>query len=400
MYKNNYINIKVKNIKTIVNILVIILILTSILITPIPGNYLTAQSLDEDLQNIKKEKEETKKKIEEVKKQEQSYMVEVNKVETQLVDSLSQLDSLHDRLSDTKSLIDETTIELIIKEQELKKIDDKLKEKASLLNQRISSIYKNENSNILEILLKAEDFIEFISSVKFMSLIAGQDSKILEEIKSERAANLNIKKRILDLKEKQREREEEISRLVFQAEEKQREIENIYSEKTGLLSKARADKNSLLAIENDLEKKEAEISRILESYRYGNVPGNKFIWPVTGFISSGFGMRVNPILRVPRFHAGIDIVAPNGTPIKAANGGQVIQAQYDRGYGYYILIYHGGGFATRYSHLSGFNISAGQSVERGQVIGFLGSTGWSTGPHLDFEVRINGVPQNPLQYLQ
>ncbi|MCL5073544.1 MAG: M23 family metallopeptidase, partial [Actinobacteria bacterium] len=95
-----------------------------------------------------------------------------------------------------------------------------------------------------------------------------------------------------------------------------------------------------------------------------------------------------------------DIVARSGTPIKAADGGQVIQAEYSRSYGYYVLIYHGGGFATRYSHLSGLNVSAGQLVERGQVIGFLGSTGWSTGPHLDFEVRINGVPQNPLQYLQ
>ncbi|MCL5072448.1 MAG: hypothetical protein M1308_16385 [Actinobacteria bacterium] len=102
MHKNNYINIKIKSKKRIINILAIILILASILITPIPGNYLTAQSLDEDLQNIKKEKEEVKKKVEEVKKQEQSYLVEVNKVETQLVDSLSQLNDLHDRLLDAK----------------------------------------------------------------------------------------------------------------------------------------------------------------------------------------------------------------------------------------------------------------------------------------------------------
>ncbi|MCL5072449.1 MAG: M23 family metallopeptidase [Actinobacteria bacterium] len=299
-----------------------------------------------------------------------------------------------------QSSIDKTTVDLVIKEQELKKIDDELKEKTALLNQRITNIYKNGDHNILEVLLKTEGFVEFISRAKLMNLIASQDSKILEEIKDKRTANLNIKKAILDLREKQRERKEEISRLVSQAEEKQKEIENIYNEKAGLLSKVRADKNALLAIENDLEKKEAEISRILESYRYGSTPGSKFMWPVAGFLSSGFGMRIHPILRVPRLHAGIDIVARNGTPIKAADGGQVIQAEYSRSYGYYVLIYHGGGFATRYSHLSGLNVSAGQLVERGQVIGFLGSTGYSTGPHLDFEVRINGVPQNPLQYLQ
>ena len=179
-----------------------------------------------------------------------------------------------------------------------------------------------------------------------------------------------------------------------------KQIEGIYDEKTDLLSKVRSNKNELLKIEKELDKKEAEIIRTLESYKYGNVPGGKFLWPVNGFISSGFGIRIHPILRVPKFHAGIDIVAPNGTPVRAADGGEVIKAEYNSGWGYYILVYHGGGVATRYSHLSGFNASVGQRVEKGQVIGFVGSTGRSTGPHLDFEVRINGVAQNPMQYLQ
>ena len=99
-------------------------------------------------------------------------------------------------------------------------------------------------------------------------------------------------------------------------------------------------------------------------------------------------------------HTGIDIAAPRGTPVKAADGGQVIQASYDSGYGNCILVYHGGGMATWYAHLQGFNCSVGQNVSKGQVIGFVGSTGLATGPHLHFEVRINGVPQNPMQYLQ
>ncbi len=92
-------------------------------------------------------------------------------------------------------------------------------------------------------------------------------------------------------------------------------------------------------------------------------------------------------------------MAPYGALVKAADGGQVIQAEYCGGYGYSIMLYHGGGFATWYAHLSGFNVSVGQFVERGQVIGFVGSTGWSTGPHLHFEVRINGNAQNPVAYL-
>jgi murein DD-endopeptidase MepM/ murein hydrolase activator NlpD len=99
-----------------------------------------------------------------------------------------------------------------------------------------------------------------------------------------------------------------------------------------------------------------------------------------------------------RFHAGIDIGCNTGTPIIAAADGEVIQAGYMVGYGYAIIIYHGGGFATFYGHMSGFAVSQGQKVKRGQIIGYAGSTGWATGPHLHFEVRINGEPKNPLNF--
>ncbi len=153
-------------------------------------------------------------------------------------------------------------------------------------------------------------------------------------------------------------------------------------------------------MQKDLEIRESEITRILESYKYGNAPGDKFMWPVAGFIASGFGMRRHPILGVVRMHAGIDIVAPTGTLVKAADGGQIIQAGYDHSYGYSIVVYHGGGFATWYAHLSRILVAVGQNVSRGEVIGLVGATGLATGPHLHFEVRINGAPQNPLGYLQ
>jgi murein DD-endopeptidase MepM/ murein hydrolase activator NlpD len=153
-------------------------------------------------------------------------------------------------------------------------------------------------------------------------------------------------------------------------------------------------------MDKQLEIQEAEVTRILESYKYGSAPSGKFAWPVAGRVTSGFGTRYHPILGYNRFHSGIDIAASYGTLVKAADGGQVVQAAYSSGYGYYIILYHGGGFATYYAHLSSFNVSAGQMVQRGQVIGLVGSTGLATGPHLHFEVRINGTPQNPYAYLQ
>jgi murein DD-endopeptidase MepM/ murein hydrolase activator NlpD len=125
------------------------------------------------------------------------------------------------------------------------------------------------------------------------------------------------------------------------------------------------------------------------------------MWPAVAPIMSPFGVRFDPVLRAVRLHPGIDIGAHRGDPVKAAAAGQVIQAGYDGGgYGNSIIIYHGGEVSTLYAHLQGFNCSVGDNVTMGQVIGFVGSTGFATGPHLHFEVRINGVPQNPIQYLQ
>jgi murein DD-endopeptidase MepM/ murein hydrolase activator NlpD len=365
-----------------------------------PRANLYGQTLEDELAQIKKDREETQKKIQEAKKQEQSALAEVKSVETTLLASLSELDGLNDKMAKAKSEVDKGTIELVLKEQELMKIEDELNAKGAILNKRIASIYKNRATNILEILLKAQDFIEFISRLKLMNLLASQDAVILKEIKDKKTANLNIKKGILDLREKQKDKNNEIAKLLSEAETKQREVESIYEEKSNLLSKTRANKNALIAIDKEFEIKESEIARILESYKYGNVPGDKFMWPVAGYLKSGFGMRYHPILGYVRMHSGIDIVAPSGTLVKAADGGEIIQAGYDGGYGNSIVVYHGGGYATWYAHLSRILVSVGQTVARGEVIGLVGATGLATGPHLHFEVRINGAAQNPLAYLQ
>ncbi|MGM0365329.1 MAG: murein hydrolase activator EnvC family protein [Actinomycetota bacterium] len=385
--------------KNIIAIFIAIILLTISIVTYLPPSKLHAQNLEQDLEQIQKEREETQEKIKEVKKQEQEYTQQVEVVEEQLLGALSQLDELNMKLGEAKTQIDKTTIELVLKEQELKDIEKELESKVQVLNDRVASIYKNRNINILEILLKAENFIEFISRLKLMNTLAEKDTDIITGIKDKKQATLSVKKSILDLREKQREHKQEVESLVSQAEAKKSEIEGIYNEKNTLLSETRANKDALIRMERQLEQKESEVKRILESYRYGSAPGGRLAWPVAGRLTSGFGYRVHPIFGTRRFHSGIDIAAPHGTQVKAADGGQIVQAGYFGGYGYSIMVYHGGGYATWYAHLSSFNVSTGQMVERGQVIGYVGSTGWTTGPHLHFEVRINGNPQNPLGHL-
>ena len=391
--------IKSKNIIAVFVTIIIALSSFNLISTASP-KFIYSQSLEDELKQIQQEREETQEKIKEVKKQEQQYINQVDEVEGQLLGALSVLDDLYKKKDEAKSEVDKATIELVLKEEELKRIEDELKEKIRILNDRVAAIYKNGNSNILEILLKAEDFLDFISKLKLMNLFAEQDTQNILEVKEKKTATIGIKKSIIDLREKQKEHEDKVKQLVVQAEQKANEIEGIYDEKKNLLSSTTANKNALIQMEKKLEIQEAEVTRILESYKYGSAPSGKFAWPVAGRIQSGFGNRYHPIFGYNRFHSGIDIVASYGTLVKAADGGQVVQAGYFGGYGYSVMLYHGGGFATWYAHLSSINVSMGQFVQRGQVIGLVGSTGWTTGPHLHFEVRINGAPQNPLAYLQ
>ncbi|MCA1726245.1 MAG: M23 family metallopeptidase, partial [Actinobacteria bacterium] len=124
-----------------------------------------------------------------------------------------------------------------------------------------------------------------------------------------------------------------------------------------------------------------------------------FYWPTAGSITSGFGWRTHPIFGTPRFHSGVDMGGACGQPIYAADSGTVLSAYSSEGYGLFTILDHGNGLATAYAHQSAFRVSAGQSVARGQVIGAVGTTGWSTGCHLHFEVRVNGTPVDPVPYL-
>src|SRR5256886_3950934 len=142
-------------------------------------------------------------------------------------------------------------------------------------------------------------------------------------------------------------------------------------------------------------------AQISASASRGNpTPGNhRFSWAVNGPITSPFGYRTDPVLGGNRLHAGVDIGASSGTPIEAAGDGVVVMAGWNGGYGNFTLIDHGGGLATGYGHQSRIGVSIGQHVSTGEVIGYVGSTGASTGPHLHWEVRVNGNPVDPMGWV-
>ncbi len=145
--------------------------------------------------------------------------------------------------------------------------------------------------------------------------------------------------------------------------------------------------------------RQAKIAQLKERESRGEFNNPTFLQPIPGNVGSAFGNRIHPIFGVGRFHAGIDIAGNNGDPIRAAASGTVIEVVSQTGYGNTVVINHGEGWTTLYAHLSTFAVSTGQQVNVGDVIGAVGNTGWSTGPHLHFEIRYEGVAQNPVRYL-
>jgi murein DD-endopeptidase MepM/ murein hydrolase activator NlpD len=354
---------------------------------------------DQTLEDIKKEKEETRKKIEEAQKEQEAYSTQVEEVEEKLLTSLSELNELNNSMAIAKSEIDKINLSVAANEMKIEEIEEQLLEKTELLNMRIAEIYKTNNRNFMDVILEAEDFIDFVTRFKLMNLLLKQDIELIQEIKDKKAELLNLNKKLLELRDEQESEKQQIEELVSLSEEKNREIEEIYNEKLDLFSQAKANKDALIAMENQLTAKEAEITNILQTYDYGVAPTGKLFWPTNGKISSGFGYRTSKTTGRTRFHQGIDIYAPLGAPVIAADSGQVLKAEYHGGYGLAILVYHGGGVATYYAHLSGINVNVGQYVQAGQIIGQVGNTGYTTGYHLHFEVRIKGDAKNPMEYL-
>jgi murein DD-endopeptidase MepM/ murein hydrolase activator NlpD len=361
---------------------------------------LFSQSIEDELEEVKQQREDTQKKIEEAKATEQLYISEISDVENQLLGALAELTDLRTSLADAREKVARTTAELVLKEEELDDIKDELDDNIQILNNRVSYIYKNGSNHILGLILGVKTFVELTSNLKLVNLFARQGNDNVHQIKDKRNAVMNIKKVMIELREKQKDHQEEMSDLVNQSENKAAQIETLHSQKKTLLSQTRANKEELIKMEAEFAEKEDELIKILESYKYGIPPSGKLLWPASGPMLSGFGYRIHPILGINRFHSGIDIGAPHGAQVIAAAGGEVIQSGYFGGYGYSVMLYHGGGYATWYAHLSSINVSMGQMVERGKLIGRVGSTGWSTGPHLHFEIRINGAAQNPMEYLQ
>lgn len=282
-----------------------------------------------------------------------------------------------------------------------KELDTCLKQynsRQSATAERIRHIYKTKHTLILDLLISTNSISQFLDRIYYQNLIIQADKAEMQLLRSE-ARNIAL------LKQRMEKEKRELSQIIVNIDRENSNIKETISQNKSMIEKIQKDKKAYEKSERELKRQSDKLtSMISKTTKNSGVTVTKgFILPVNGRISSPYGWRTHPIFKSKIFHTGIDYAVPYGTPIKASNAGKVIYSGWYGGYGKVVIIDHGSctgaPTTTLYAHMSQQKVSVGDNVTRGQIIGLVGSTGYSTGPHCHFEVRINGKPQNPNNYL-
>ncbi len=341
--------------------------------------------------DLEAQKRETREKINRLKWLES---LETNK----LYKNQQKLEAATNSLSSSKSKIISAQNELAGLEVKLEKASAEYNELNYLLSTHIRSVYKSQRKAFFEILMNSEDINMLVDRLHYQKLILKKDYDKMTKAR-------NKAKEIRDIRNNILARKRSLERSVASINSQQQYINQAIAKNKNMIDKLRNDRVAYQKAERELAKQSASIgSYINKTAKDSNVQvASGFIKPISGRITSPFGWRTHPIFNSRSFHSGIDIGGPNYGEIKASNSGKVIYSGWYGGYGKVVIIEHGivngKPITTLYAHMSSIKVANGQRVSKGQVVGYEGTTGYSTGPHCHFEVRVNGQPNNPLNYI-
>ena len=368
--------------KWIAIVLAVLFLLTSIL--PV----LASEADQQRLQDVQSQMQQQQNKAAQAQRQIDSVSEQLRVIQVDLDGARSEYNTIQSKLSYTEQQITVNT-------EIMKKAEKNLAERSQILNKRMRDIYKNGQVSYLDVLVGAADFGDFTTRMDILKRVLNQDAILIAKVKAERELIIQ-KKAELDRDKAS------ILELKKAADAKKRIVESRKQDREVVLNSAVNQRDTAERAYQELMETSRRIEQLIRSQQSGNKGAEStglLIWPTEGPITSPFGWRTHPIFGTQRYHSGIDIGADYGEPVVAADGGVVIYADWMGGYGKAVIIDHGGGISTLYAHNSELVVSEGQRVRKGQQISLIGSTGYSTGPHLHFEVRQNGSPVSPMGYL-
>ena len=316
---------------------------------------------------------------------------QVQKLDEKILNSQTELEKLNTKITKLQDSINNV-------ESRLKEAEEKYNRQQKLLDERIVDMYETEDTKYLDVILKSKNLSDFLSSYFLITELTNYDKELLE--------NMKTQKDEIEKEKKQLENNRQQLAIIKENQTKTaRIVENTKIVRENFIAKLSDKEKELQAKIDEYNEKYSEVNAEILSMAMEGIDtqyiGGELAWPVPGYtrVSSKYGMRYHPILHINKLHTGVDISAPLGANFIAANDGIVTKADINTAYGKMVVIDHGGGISTLYAHGSEILVQVGQIVKRGEAILKVGSTGYSTGPHAHFEVRINGIVTDPLPYI-
>ena len=392
------------------------LLLTSLLLSVIGSMGALASGHEAELDAIEQQKEELQAQREEM----QAGIDELLAQRDTVLEKKALLDEQNQYAVEEMELIDEQ-IEVYTgliedKAEELAEAQEAETSQYELYCKRVRAMEENGSYTYLDILFNCTSLGELLGAMDDISEIMDADRRLYEKYTAAREETERVKAEyedtLADLGDKQDELEAEKARLEAEIEEATDLINDLEADIEAAQAEYAANEAAEQALNAQMDAIAAQIAAEEEAARQeaaqngtdytgpGSTATGSYTWPCPSctYITSGYGNRIHPIFGTERWHSGLDIGAAAGATVVAADSGTVTVATYSSSYGNYVMIYHSNGTYTLYAHMSSLNVTAGQNVTKGDTIGYVGSTGWSTGPHLHFEIRNSGGTVDPSQY--
>lgn len=377
--------------------------------------------LTKEKNEIKAKSGETQKNLNETKEKKSGVLQEVEKLDRELSQVQEELEKLTNELETTKKNLNKSENDL--EDAKVKKVNQ-----YESLKKRMRVMYEDGSIGYLQIVLDSDGFTDFFKRLEYINRLIDYDQNVLNEYQKTEELITNTVEEI-------KEQKESIEVLSKQQETKKHALNESIQVKENLVKQLSADEATYLQQINDLDKADKDVTALIkkaqeeeaarkkaaaaaaakarasksssssssssDSGKVYSFSGGKMQYPVPAYrgVNSPYGYRASPISGRSEFHTGVDLKATMGTDVVSAADGTVIYAGNKGGYGKCVIVDHGDGISTLYAHNSRLVVSVGQSVKRGQVISKAGTTGYSTGVHLHFEVRINGKHTNPMPYI-
>ncbi|MDQ3759887.1 MAG: peptidoglycan DD-metalloendopeptidase family protein [Actinomycetota bacterium] len=355
-------------------------------------------------QDLESQREAKQAELMEVREKGDVLSTEIAKYSDQIDQLAGEVAILRNREAIVAEELAQTQAQLDFEAARLASLREKLNRSLNLLSRRLVEIYKSDEPDALTVILESDGFDDLVNRYDYLDRIQDQDAGIVNRVRDLRDESETLVGEIRTARDEIIAKKAELERTRLQLEEQEAALAVVRDQKAEALDATQVREEHL---EGDVSELNERIQEQLQAAQAsttssdplpaGPVQGASggFIWPVNGPVTSPFGPRWG------RLHAGIDIAAPSGTPIRAVKDGSVVLSQSDAesgGYGNFTCIDHGGGLASCYAHQSSFAITSGP-VSQGDVIGYVGCTGNCFGDHLHFEIRVNGVPTDPFGYL-